>query len=430
MSWLPSWSISNPSEEATTPSDVPAATDNTPTPSTPADFDQRRSDRLQGIEAPPYLSPQARYRRRQHLRSCSPSPTPAEENRFAFPPTTAAMDEATLQRIMTAAMQAANSNATAQVQSLKKPELPQFDKANIEIWIKRVESAYARVRVTDPKLKFAHLESKFDVNADPIINNFLFETDATADTWTSFLEYLRARYGRTKKQEALSVINGTPREGRTPSQLVALMKERAGGVTLDDVLKEQLLKELPADVHRQIIDKVDDLSFEETGKLADKWFDKDGKPLLSAAPSTIHSVSASESSSRQPTPSSNASAAASTFDSNNLASFTAPFNDQDDDADINAVRFRQGQKQSFRVKNGSASRGNGNQNSGQNGSRGGGQKSNSNNRPQNGGNGNSGSNSTQKKVCPFHIKYGQEAERCLPWCMLYPQHVPKGRAST
>ena len=158
------------------------------------------------------------------------------------------MDEATLQRIMTAAMQAANANATAQVQSLRKPELPQFDKSNIKIWIKRVESAYARVRVTDPKLKFAHLESKFDVNSDPIINDFLFKTDATADTWTSFLGYLRERYGRTTKQEAVSVINSTPREGRTPSQLVALMKEKAGGVTLDDMLKEQLLKELPADV--------------------------------------------------------------------------------------------------------------------------------------------------------------------------------------
>ena len=162
-------------------------------------------------------------------------------------------------------MRAANSNATAQVQSLRKPELPQFDKSNIEIWIKRVESAYSRVRVTDPKLKFAHLESKFDVNTDPIINEFLFNTDATEEPWTSFLDYLSKRYGRTTKQEALSVINGTPREGKTPSQLVALMKERAGKVTLDDVLKEQLLKELPADIHRQIVDRVDGLSLRTSG---------------------------------------------------------------------------------------------------------------------------------------------------------------------
>ena len=208
-------------------------------------------------------------------------------------------------------MRAANSSATAQVQSLRKPELPAFDKANIDIWIKRVESAYARVRVIDPKLKFAHLESKFDVNADPVVNEFLFREDATDQTWSDFLAYLRKRYGRTTKQQALSVINGTSRDGRTPSQLVAVMKDKAGSVTLDDVLKEQLLKELPADIHRQIIDKVDGLSFEQTGELADKWFDKEGKPLLATTPSTINNVSASENATRPSTPSSSASA--STF---------------------------------------------------------------------------------------------------------------------
>ena len=325
------------------------------------------------------------------------------------------MDEATLQRVMEAAMRAANSNATAQVQSLRKPELPAFDKANIEIWIKRVESAYARVRVTDPKLKFAHLESKFDVNADPVVNEFLFREDATEQTWTDFLEYLRKRYGRTVKQQALSVINGTSRDGRTPSQLVALMKEKAGNVTLDDVLKEQLLKELPSDIHRQIIDKVDGLNFEQTGALADKWFDKDGKPLLASNPSTINNVTFSENVTRSSTPSSSASAAAS------ASSFTTPFEDQEEDTDVNAIKFRQGQKQSFRVQNGSSARGRG-----QNG----GQRGRSSSRPPNPGNGkgNSGGQA-QKKVCPFHIKYGDQAERCLPWCMLYSQHTPKGKAS-
>ena len=322
-------------------------------------------------------------------------------------------------------MRAANSNATAQVQSLRKPELPQFDKSNIEIWIRRVESAYARVRVTDPKLKFAHLESKFDVSTDPIINEFLFNADADAGTWSSFLEYLRKRYGRTTKQEALSVINGTPREGRTPSQLVAAMKERAGKVTLDDVLKEQLLKELPAEVHRQIIDKVDGLSFEQTGELADKWFDKEGKPLLSATPSTVHSVSASGNHQRPSTPSSNASASASAAGSSDPSSFTPPFNDLEDEMDINAIRFRQGQKQKFRVKNGSAPRESGNQNGGQRGNQAGNQRNGNNGRPPN----NNNSSAAQKKVCPFHIKYGQDAERCLPWCMMYPQHTPKGKAS-
>ena len=426
MSWLPSWNVSSPSEAAAIPSEETASATDATTPTLPPEPDQRRSDRLQGIDAPPYLSPQARYRRRQQLRENSPSPTPASDNVFIFPSTTSTMDEATLTRIMEAAMRAASSSATSQVQSLRKPELPAFDKSNIEIWIRRVEAAYARVRVTEPKLKFAYLESKFDVSVDPTVNQYLFNPDANADTWTSFLAYLRKRYGRTTKQEALSVINGTPRDGRTPSQLVAVMKEKAGSVTLDDVLKEQLLKELPADIHRQIVDRVDGLTFEQTGELADKWFDKDGKPLLSTTPSTVHSIDAH----RPSTSSSASTASAASQSQEDTHAFTPIFADPETDPDINAIRFRQGQKQSFRVQNGANSRGRGGQQGGQRGGQRGGSRGGSTNRGSSSSNSNnSNSNSAQKKVCPFHVKYGEQAERCLPWCMLYPQHSGKGKAS-
>ena len=55
--------------------------------------------------------------------------------------------------------------------SSKKVELPKFDKQNIDIWIKRMESAFVRANVTKPKDKFAHLESILDVNIDPVITN-------------------------------------------------------------------------------------------------------------------------------------------------------------------------------------------------------------------------------------------------------------------
>ena len=322
------------------------------------------------------------------------------------------MDEETVQRLMEAAIRATSSTATSQVQSLKKPELPTFDKNNIDIWIKRVEAAYTRVNVTDPKLKFAHLESKFDVNTDPLINDFLFETTPTAATWVSFLAYLRKRYGRTTKQQAQSVINGTPRDGRTPSQLVALMKEKAGTVTLDDILKEQLLKELPSEVHRQIVDKVDSLTFEQTGELADKWFDKEGKMLLSNSSTSVNNVGSSRSSAPAPTASASAS-------SNGPSNFSTPFSQDDVETDVNAVRFKQGQKQHVNVNNNSraAPRGRGSYNSSQR---------------SNNSNGSSGGAdaSGRSKVCNYHIKFGDKAEKCQPWCLLYSQHsASKGRAS-
>ena len=194
------------------------------------------------------------------------------------------------------------------------------------------------------------------------------------------------------------------------------MKDKAGKVSLDDILKEQLLKQLPHDILKHLVDRVDKLTFDETAKLADAWFDKDGKPLITTSATSVNSVSRA---SAPPTPSSTTSAAASAPE----PSYTPVFGqDGDDEADINAVRFRQGQKQQFNVNN----RGN---------SRGRGRGSNSNGRGNANNNTNSYGNSSsyssqpkpQKKVCDFHVKFGEEARRCEKWCLLWPKHAPKGK---
>ena len=397
--------------------DVPENAVSAPTPPGPRRSARNQPQQDLNLQSTRFPNPQARIRALSRSRSPAPSPTGSATFNFNPAPTPTTMDEETVQRLMEAAIRATSSSATSQVQSLKKPELPTFDKSNIDIWIKRVESAYTRVNVTDPKLKFAHLESKFDVNSDPLINEFLFETAPTADTWTSFLTYLRKRYGRTTKQQAQSVINGTPRDGRTPSQLVALMKERAGTVTLDDILKEQLLKELPTEVHRQIVDKVDALTFEQTGELADKYFDKDGKQLLSSSASTVNNIGSN------PRPAMSAPTASAAASSTGSSTFSAPFFQDDADTDVNAVRFRQGQKQQVNINNrGGRGRGGFNQRSNN------GHSSNNNNNNNN-NNGNA-SASAKSKVCNYHIKFGDKAEKCQPWCLLYAQHsASKGKAS-
>ena len=398
MSGLYNWvtSAATPTEQAATPTepeDVAA---------TPSDAIRRSARVLNknnlAVPAPEprRISPQERLRIRAGRQS---SPSPTASTSFSFPPTrpSATMDEETVQRLMEAAIRATSSTSTSQVQSLKKPELPNFDKNNIDIWIKRVEAAYTRVNVTDPKLKFAHLENKFDVNADPLINEFLFETAPTAATWTAFLSYLRKRYGRTTKQQAQSVISGTPRDGRTPSQLVALMKERAGTVTLDDILKEQLLKELPPEVHRQIVDKVDSLTFEQTGELADKWFDKEGKQLLADAPASVNKVN---------------------------TSFTAAF--EDDSTDINVTRARQGQKQRFNNANSRPQGKDDNRYS--NSSRSSNGKSSVRN-----SNNNAREDLTVIKdngLCGFHDKFDRDAFKCASGCKRWSAHQAKnGQAS-
>ena len=160
----------------------------------------------------------------------------------------------------------------------KRPELPAFDKTNIYIWIQRVESAYAREEVTDPKQKFAFLESIIGVNLGPTINNFMFG-EANAQNWKSFLDHLKDVYGPTKETRCSAYLDGIKRNGLRPSDHLALIQDRAKDVTLDDLQKQLILRELPTDVKKLLQDKVEKLDAKATALLADAHFSKDGQPL-------------------------------------------------------------------------------------------------------------------------------------------------------
>ena len=96
----------------------------------------------------------------------------------------------------------ATANATATTWGQIKPELLAFDKQHVDLWIKRVESAYHGEGITIPKDKFAFLESILGVDLSPKINEYLFG-DVTEENWTRFLEHLRSEYGRSKAQPSM-----------------------------------------------------------------------------------------------------------------------------------------------------------------------------------------------------------------------------------
>ena len=159
-----------------------------------------------------------------------------------------------------AAVAAALANQTSQVQALRQPDLPPFDKDHIDVWIGRVEFAYARAGVTKPTDKFAFLEKMFHAKDDSKVNAFLWGAHNDS-TWSEFVKYLRERHGRTKKQEVYSLLDGVQRDGRRPTALAELIKELTPRVTVDDIRKEVLLKQMPACVRQHLNDKIDDLDF-------------------------------------------------------------------------------------------------------------------------------------------------------------------------
>ena len=409
-------------------------------------------------ESSHHLTPAARIRNISRSRSPSPASPTTSSTRFTFPspPTAAKMNEET-QRLIAdavefalnrdraerdkqskiateAAVAAALAHQTSHVKSLRKPDLPNLDKLHIESWIKRVEHAFTRAEVIRPKDKFSFLESKFAGCEDATINELLQKD--TQDAWEQLLEYLKDLYGKTKRDRVYTVFNGVARDGRRPRQLAAHIRELVGSISLDDVLRELMLKEIPQEVRQLAAASIEDLGFQETADYLDKFFDKQGRVLNSSrATSNVNSVKSQQqqqrSSMKQNAPASTASSTTSD------QSYTSAFSEEDDSGDVNAVRFRKnGQKQNFTVDNRSQSRSRGQQGAG---------PSNNNNNTQpferrgrsssqfesNNNNNNRDPSSTrsQSKVCSFHVQYGDKARSCRPGCMLFAKHQAKGQAN-
>ena len=471
-----------PSRLATTPDETvepsqPQGTSTDPSATRPTLQEAREQARpLRAVtrhhrsESTNHLTPAARIRNISRSRSPSPASPTTSSTRFNFPslPTAARMDEQTQKliadavefalnkdraerdkqtKIVTeAAVAAALAHQTSHVRSLRKPDLPNLDKRHIESWIKRVEHAFTRAEVNRPKDKFSFLESKFAGCEDATINEFL-EKDSQ-DAWEQFLDYLRDLYGKTKKDRVHTIFNGVPRESRRPKQLAAHIRDLVGSITLDDVLRELMLKEIPQDVRRLAATAIEDLDFQETADYLDKFFDKQGRVLnASNTTSNVNSVKSQQqqqpqrSSMKQNDPVSTTSSTAPD------QSFTSAFGEEDDSGDVNAVRFRpDGQRQSFSIANRSQSRSRGQQGGssnnsssssntrsferrGRSGSRYGSSSSSQSN-SNNSSTRDQSSTRSQSKVCSFHVQYGDQARSCRPGCMLYAKHQSKGQASS
>ena len=319
-----------------------------------------------------------------------PSPSNFEDSDNSMAASQSELDR--LQQVAESAIAAATAAARALEAAqnrVKKPELPPFDKKNVDLWIKRVESAYVRASVTQPKDKFAYLEPKFTVDFNPKVNDFLFG-DQTAERWTEFLQYLRDEYGRTARQQTATLLSSHPRSGLRPTQFLVNLKDKTKRVTMDDIYKEILFKSLPADVQHSLVDKVDDWTAEETAKACDKFFDNEGRPLSS----TTSSVNAVDETLQQES-----------------SPYSNPFPHPEDE--VNAVSFRKFSKDN---------------------KFGGGRFSNHSSnsfKPKSFSNSSSGSQQSSRRdgnpirsngLCFVHDKHGDKANLCFPGCSRFASH--------
>ena len=281
----------------------------------------------------------------------------------------------------------------------KKPELPPFDSKNVLIWIRRVEAAYARAGIIEPKDRFAWMESIFQVGLDPQIDSYLYGTNTLQD-WEDFIEYLKMQYGPTLRQKAQKLMGDIPRHDLKPSQYLLRLKDDVKDVEIDHILKEHVLKSIPPRIREIMGKEVEGLTAEQVAKQADDFFDRQGRPTEKSS-TPINHVSSSTSSS---TPSASAAEAAST-----TSSFTPAFSD-DDEAEVNFVN-RNGQR---------------NNNRGRSFNRG--QRSRSrpsfNRQPNAPSAGNTSSSSSASAsfaagTCRWHRRFGDKSLKCCTDCPLF-----------
>ena len=277
----------------------------------------------------------------------------------------------------------------------KKPEIPPFDKAHVEIWLKRTENAFIRANITAINEKFAFLETKFPVGFDPRIDEFLYG-DATPNNWTAFVNYLKQQFGPSKQQRTAIFIDGFKREGRKPSQYVAALNDKTKDVTIDDIKKEMLIREMPVDVRRMLQERFETMSLTEAAKVADSYFDNEGRPR--------HSNNSS----------SNVNAVPAALENLNL----------DDDDDINAVGRKFPQRNRFRNqrKNESSSTASapnsrsGTPNSAPDRGKVAGQRREYKGPP------------TLQKLCKYHVQFGDNARTCERGCDKFANMPSNGKA--
>ena len=280
----------------------------------------------------------------------------------------------------------------------KKPDLPQFDSKNILIWIRRVEAAYARVGVVEPKDKFSWLESVFQVKQDPQVDAYMYGNN-TQQEWNDFIAYLKFRYGPTVRQKAQKLMAETPRHDMTPSQYLLQLTEDTKDVTVDQVRREHLLKTIPPRIREIMGKRVETMTATEVATMADTFFDRQGRPLEKTT-TPINQVAATT-----PTSSSSSSSTAS-------STFTHAFSD-DEETNVNFVR------------NGPNNRGfDRNRSRGRNGR--------SNSRPPpNGFFKSSSTSQTQgqnqsdapKGTCRWHRRFGEKSLKCTTDCPRYKSFV-------
>jgi hypothetical protein len=146
-------------------------------------------------------------------------------------------------------------------------KLPPFWREDIELWFAQMEFAFDAARITSTKTKFQYAMAELDHSALQAVRDLVVNPGQTP--YETLRERLVAEYSASATEKVRQLLQTARLGDQKPSQFLRYLKNLAGGVATDELIKTLWLRALPLRT-QEILAVVASAELDDLAKLADQ----------------------------------------------------------------------------------------------------------------------------------------------------------------
>lgn len=154
-------------------------------------------------------------------------------------------------------------------------KVPEFIPGDPEFWLAQLEAQFATARVTSERTKFHYLVAAIPASMAPDVRDIVIHPP-DHKPFTALRDAILRRTAMSEEKRIHQLLEGTQLDGRTPSQLLRLMRQRAGDAISEAVLRQLWLKRLPDTIQSVISIFHDQSSLDKLAEGADRAMEIQG----------------------------------------------------------------------------------------------------------------------------------------------------------
>jgi hypothetical protein len=149
-------------------------------------------------------------------------------------------------------------------------KLPEFWKDETELWFIQLDHVFATAKITNSKLKYQHAITALDKSTLKCVRDLIVNPGLTP--YETLRERLIQEYSATSAEKVRELLQTARLGDQKPSQFLRHLKNLAGGMATDELLKSLWLRALPLRT-QEILAVVAYAELEDLAKLADQTFE-------------------------------------------------------------------------------------------------------------------------------------------------------------